>query len=146
VILPDVNLLVHAYNSDSPIHSMARLWWEDCLTRDRPVRLPWVVVLGFLRLSTHPKIATRPLPVDLACRAVESWLTRPQVLLLHPGRRHAEILLGLLRAAGTGGNLTTDAHLAALAIEHEVELNTTDSDFSRFPGLRWSKPLSFKPS
>ena len=143
MILPDVNLLVHAYNSDSPIHSTARLWWEDCLTRDRPVRLPWVVVLGFLRLSTHPKIATAPLPVDAACRAVESWLARPQILLLHPGRRHAEILFGLLRAAGTGGNLTTDAHLAALAIEHEVELNTTDSDFSRFQGLRWSNPLAF---
>lgn len=146
MILPDVNLLLHAYNLDSPIHAVARLWWEDCLTSNRPVRLPWVVVLGFLRLSTHRTIATDPLPIDAACRAVDSWLTRPQVLLLHPGRRHAEILFDLLRGVGTGGNLTTDAHLAALAIEYDVELNSTDSDFGRFPGLRWSNPLSFKQS
>jgi uncharacterized protein len=141
VILPDVNLLVHAYNSDSLVHSAARSWWEDCLTRDHPIGLPWVGVLGFLRLSTHRKIATTPLPVDTACEIATSWMARPQVIPLHPGKHHAEILFGLLRAAGTGGNLTTDAHLAALAIEHQAELNSTDSDFDLFPGLRWRNPL-----
>ena len=141
MILTDLNLLLHAYNSSSPLHSAARKWWEKCLTQGVSVRLPWVVVLGFLRLSTHPKIAANPLPVATACGIVESWLARPNVSPLHPGERHAEILLDLLRSAGTGGNLTTDAHIAALAIEHQAELQTTDSDFSLFQGLRWRNPL-----
>ncbi|HEX4961762.1 MAG TPA: TA system VapC family ribonuclease toxin [Thermoanaerobaculia bacterium] len=142
MILPDVNLLLHAYNSSSPRHFVARLWWEACLEGDRKIRLPWVVALGFLRLSTHHRIAANPLAVDVACEIVASWLVRPQVSVLHPGARHAEILFELLRAAGTGGNLTTDAHLAALAIEHQVELQSTDGDFSRFPGLHWRNPLN----
>jgi len=141
VILPDLNLVLHAYNSSSPLHSAARKWWEERLTQDVPVGLPWVVALGFLRLSTHPKIAASPLPVATACGIVESWLARPQVSPLQPGERHAEILFDLLRTVGTGGNLTTDAHIAALAIEHQAELQTTDSDFSRFQGLRWRNPL-----
>jgi len=141
VILPDINLLVHAYNSDSLVHAAARSWWEDCLTSDRPVGLAWVAVLGFLRLSTHRKIAANPLPVATACEIVASWLARPHVFPLHPGERHAEILFDLLRSAGTGGNLTTDAHLAALAIEHQAELHTTDRDFDSFPGLHWRNPL-----
>lgn len=144
MILPDLNLLVHAYNSSSPHHSASRLWWESCLAGDEQVQLPWVVMLGFLRLSTHRQIAANPLPVIEACEIVASWLARPHVAVLHPGNRHAEILFELLQDAGTGGNLTTDAHLAALAIEHQVELHTTDGDFARFPGLRWWNPLKPK--
>jgi hypothetical protein len=77
-----------------------------------------------------------------ACARAEAWLAQPQVLLIHPGERHAGILFGLLRGLGTAGNLTTDAHLAALAIEHQAELRSTDADFARFPGLRWSNPLA----
>jgi toxin-antitoxin system PIN domain toxin len=146
VILPDLNLLIHAYNSSSPIHGAAREWWETCLTQDRPVLLPWVVSLGFLRLSTHRQIAANPMPIATACEVVKAWLARPQVSPLHPGERHGEILFGLLRTVGAGGNLTTDAHLAALAIEHQVELYTTDGDFSRFPGLRWQNPLAHPTS
>jgi uncharacterized protein len=141
VILPDLNLLIHAYNSSSPIHAAAREWWEGCLVQDRPILLPWVVALGFLRLSTHPKLADHPLTADKACAIIEDWLDRPQVSVLHPGDRHSQILFGLLRVAGTGGNLTTDAHLAALAIEYRLELQTTDGDFAKFPGLRWRNPL-----
>jgi toxin-antitoxin system PIN domain toxin len=111
------------------------------MTEDSPVRLPWVVILGFLRLATHRQISENPLPVAAACAVVESWLTRPQVSVLHPGERHAAILFGLLRSTGAGGNLTTDAHLAALAVEHGLEICTTDTDFARFPGLRWKNPL-----
>ena len=141
MIFPDVNLLVHAYNSSSPVHPAARQWWETSLAGDEPVRLAWVAVLGFIRLSTHRQISTHPLPVAVACAIIESWLARPQVVLIHPGARHAAILFGFLRAAGAGGNLTTDAHLAAVAIEHGAELCSTDSDFARFPGLRWRNPL-----
>jgi toxin-antitoxin system PIN domain toxin len=142
MVLPDVNLLIHAYNSGSPVHARARAWWERTLSDPAPVGLGWAAVLGFLRIATHPKILDNPLTPDAACRLVESWLGQPQVLLVHPGTRHAATLFGLLRRLGTAGNLTTDAHLAALAIEHQAELNTTDTDFARFPGLRWRNPIA----
>jgi hypothetical protein len=141
LIVPDVNLLVHAYNRESPRHARARAWWEDLLNGTRPVGLAWMAVLGFLRIATHRQILDRPLPVEDACARARTWLARPYVSLLHPGDLHAEILFGLLQALGTGGNLTTDAHLAALAIEHQCELHSTDADFKRFPGLRWVNPL-----
>jgi uncharacterized protein len=142
VILPDVNLLVHAYNSQSPAHPRARAWWEGLLNGTRPVGLSWVAMLGFLRITTHRQVLARPWPVADACATVRSWLARPYVGVLHPGERHADILFDLLGALGTGGNLTTDAHLAALAIEHQCELHSTDADFRRFAGLRWIDPLT----
>jgi toxin-antitoxin system PIN domain toxin len=141
VIVPDVNLLIHAHNSDSPLHAAARAWWEELLSSTRPVGLAWVAVLGFVRIATHRQVLERPLPVAVACAAARSWLAQPYVSVLHPGERHAEILFGLLEALGTAGNLTTDAHLAALAIEHQAQLQSTDRDFGRFPGLRWENPL-----
>jgi toxin-antitoxin system PIN domain toxin len=142
MILPDVNLLIHAYNRGSRVHAEARAWWEDLLNGARPVGLAWVAMLGFIRISTHRQILANPWPVGAACAAARSWLARPYVSVLHPGERHAEILFGLLEALGSAGNLTTDAHLAALAIEHQAELHSTDSDFARFPGLRWVNPLA----
>lgn len=142
MIVPDINLLVHAYNADSPAHEAARTWWEGRLGDPAPVGLPWVVALGYIRITTHPQIAANPLPPELACGHVDSWLEQPQVLILHPGERHAEILFDLLRRLGTAGNLTTDAHLAALSIEHQAELHSTDADFARFAGLRWRNPLA----
>ena len=105
------------------------------------VGLPWVAILGFIRIATNPKILDNPLDVSGACTRVRSWLHRPQTALIHPGDRHADILFDLLEAAGSAGNLTTDAHLAALAIEHQAELHSTDADMARFPGLRWTNPL-----
>jgi toxin-antitoxin system PIN domain toxin len=142
VIIPDINLLIHAYNADSPLHSKARRWWEETLSDPAPVALPWVVILGFIRITTHPRVMANPLPVDTACAHAEAWLRQPQVFLLHPGDRHESHLFQLLRQLGSGGNLTTDAHLAALAIEHQAVLNSTDADFTRFPGLRWVNPLA----
>jgi toxin-antitoxin system PIN domain toxin len=141
VIIPDINVLIHAYNADSPVHSKARRWWEATLSDTAPVALPWMVILGFIRIATHPRVLGTPLRVDKACAHAESWLGQPQVFLLHPGDRHELLLFQLLRQLGTAGNLTTDAHLAALAIEHQGELNSTDADFARFPGLRWVNPL-----
>jgi hypothetical protein len=142
VIAPDLNLLVHAYNSDSPRHAQAREWWERRMSEPAPIGLPWVVLLGFVRISTHPSILDNPMRATLACGHVRSWLAQPQVAVLHPGERHAELVLGFLEALGTAGNLTTDAHLAALAIEHQAELHTTDADFARFSGLKWRNPLA----
>ncbi len=141
MIVPDINLLVHAYNSESAAHAAARRWWEDALNGTRPVGLAWVVMLGFMRITTHRQILERPLTVTAACARVRGWLDRPCVAVLHPGDRHAGVLFHLLETLGTAANLTTDAHLAALAIEHQAELHSTDADFQRFPGLRWANPL-----
>ena len=141
MILPDVNLLLYAYNQGASVHKKARAWWETRLSRPETVGLPWVVVLGFIRLTTHRAVMANPMPVHLACKHARSWLARPQVVLIHPGERHSEILLGFLEALGTAGNLTTDAHLAALAVEYQAELHTTDADFARFAGLKWTNPL-----
>ena len=100
-----------------------------------------LVILGFIRISTHRHVFKNPLAVSAACATVRAWLAQPFVSIMHPSERHAEMLLGLLEALGTAGNLTTDAHLAALAMEHQAELQSTDSDFERFAGLRWRNPL-----
>jgi len=141
VIVPDVNLLVYAYNRDAPQHAAARSWWEDLLNSDKPVALPWVSVLGFVRLMTHRAVLMTPLAPADAIGHAHGWLTRLNVEPLEPGGRHLDILDELLTAVGVGGNLTTDAHLAALTIEHQAELCSNDTDFARFPGLRWRNPL-----
>lgn len=142
MILPDVNLLIHAYNRDSRVHRQARGWWEGLMNDPAPVGLPWAVVLGYIRIATHRAILDNPLPVGKACDHARSWLSQPQVIVLHPGQRHADIVFDLIETLGTAGNLTTDAHLAALAIEYQAELHSTDADFSRFSGLRWRNPLA----
>lgn len=141
MILPDLNVLIHAHNRGSFLHTEARTWWESTLNRTQPVALPWVVILGFIRLSTRSGIFTRALTVTDACTQVRAWLAQTQVFILEAGPRHAQIFFGLLEHLGTAGNLTTDAHLAALAIEHRAELCSTDRDFSRFPGLDWRNPF-----
>jgi len=142
VILVDVNILIHAVDRDSPRHTAARAWWEEQLSATRPVGLPWAVILGFVRITTNPRILGRPLALDEALQVVESWFAQPCVRPLDPTARHWELLAALLRQAGTAGNLTTDAHLAALALEHGAELCSTDTDFARFPDLKWHNPLT----
>jgi uncharacterized protein len=141
MILPDINLLVYAYNSDAPGHRQARAWWEACLSENRTVGLPWVVLLGYLRLMTSRSVLVNPLSAEEAIGHIRSWLERPQAHILQPGPRHLEVLDSLMRGSQVSGKLTTDAHLAALAIEHQAELHTNDGDFVQFPGLRWTNPL-----
>jgi toxin-antitoxin system PIN domain toxin len=141
VILPDVNLLVYAYNRGTPQHARARAWWENALNGDEPVALTWAAALGFVRLISHPAVLVNPLDPRTAIRHVRSWLEQPVVEIRDPGPRHLEILERLVDSVGVGANLTTDAHLAALAIEHQCELVSNDTDFARFPGLRWRNPL-----
>jgi uncharacterized protein len=142
VILPDVNLLIYAYDSTSPWHERAAKWWTSCLSGTRPVGISWVVALGFVRLWTSSRVFANPMPVDLAISHVESWLDRRVVRIVNPGPRHAELVFGFLRAEGRGGNMTTDAHLAAIAVESRGTIHTADTDFARFAGVQWVNPLS----
>lgn len=139
--IPDVNLLLYAYDSRSARHGDARKWLERTLSGSEPVGLAWVVLLAFLRLSTRSVVVEQPLEVGTALALVESWLDQPCATAIYPTDRHAAVLRELLTPLGTAGNLTTDAHLAALAIEHGATLCSCDSDFARFPRLRWQDPL-----
>jgi uncharacterized protein len=142
VKIVDLNLLVYAVNSDAPKHERARTWWEGALSGEEPVGLAWVVVLGFLRLSTRAGLFPQPLTCEQALDLAEEWIQHPVVVLLHPGERHWTVLRKLLEGASAAGNLTTDAHLAALAIEYDATLYSTDSDFTRFrPLLRIVNPI-----
>lgn len=140
MILPDVNVLVHAHNTDSVIHACARQWWEECLAGSEGVGLAWAALLGFIRLTTNRKIVAAPFRVHDVLGRIESWLALPHVHLAQPSDGHFERLRAELERLGTGGNLTTDAHLAVLAIERGYVLYSTDNDFARFPGLRWVNP------
>ena len=139
--LPDVNLFLYAYDSRSSRHSAAREWLEQTLSGAETVALSWTVLLAFIRLSTRSVVVEQPLGVDAAIEIVESWLDQPCVTVINPTERHAAVLRELLSPLGAAGNLTTDAHLAALAIEHGALLCSCDTDFARFQGLRWTDPL-----
>lgn len=142
MILPDLNLLVYAYNSDAPGHRQAKEWWEACLSSEsQPIGLSWVVILGYLRLMTSRRVLIDPFTVQEAVGHLRSWVGRPQVQILQPGPRHLDLLDSLMQDAQASGDLTTDVHLAALAIEYQAEIHSNDSDFSRFSGLRWTNPL-----
>jgi toxin-antitoxin system PIN domain toxin len=142
VKLPDVNLLLYAVDATAPHHVRARGWLEQALSGPEPVGFTWVVLLAFLRLSTRPQIFESPLSTTEAFDVVEGWLGQPNALVLHPTERHHSVLRGLVEPLGTAGNITTDAHLAALAIEHGGEVCSADTDFARFRGLRWTNPVA----
>lgn len=142
MIVPDLNLLVYAYNADAPLHDQARVWWEGLMNGRDPVGIPWVVSCGFVRLMTHPRVLDVPLDPLVAIDHVSSWFECPHVRVLNPSPRHLIVLKGLLGSIGVGGNLVTDAHIAAIAIEHQAEVHSNDADFARFPGLSWSNPLA----
>ncbi len=145
MIIPDVNLLVYAYNSDAPHHPAAKRWWERSLSGEELVGLPWVVLHGYLRLMTHPRVLERPLGPAEALGHVRQWLEVPLCRIIEPGGEHLAILERLLDEVGAAASLTTDAVLAALAIEYQAELNTNDADFVRFSGLRHRNPLRDRP-
>ena len=144
MIVVDVNLLLHAVVSGFPQHERALTWWEQELNSTADVGLCGPSIFGFLRIATNPRILETPMSVDVATGYVADWLARPNVQFLVPGRRHLDIAFGLLRAAGTAGNLTNDVQLAALALEYDAEMCSNDSDFARFPGLRWVNPINLR--
>jgi hypothetical protein len=142
VILVDANLLIYAVDADSPRHREARAWLEETLSGSRRVGLAWVVILAFLRITTRAGILHRPLPPDRALAYVDSWLEQPFVRAIGPGAHHWAVLRTLLATTGTAGNLTSDAHLAALALEHGAAVYSTDRDFARFAGVEHVDPLA----
>jgi toxin-antitoxin system PIN domain toxin len=142
VKLIDLNVLLYAVNEDSVHHVALLRWWEEAANGDDPLGLPWVVLLGFLRLSTSPTVFPRPLDADTAIGKIDSWLALEKTRLVHEKEEHWEILRSLLATTGTAGNLTTDAHLAALTISHGAVLISCDGDFARFQGLRWENPIA----
>ena len=144
MILVDANVLIYAIDQDSPQHAPAREWLEQAFAGVEPIGLPWIVLLAFVRLVTRPAIVRHPLSPEAALAYVDEWLSLPAVQPVSPGPGHWAVLRTLLAAAGTAGNLTTDAHIAALALELAAPICTADHDFLRFPGVRVVGP--FVPS
>jgi len=138
--LVDANVLLYAVNEAAVHHAKARSWLDAALAGREPVGFTWTVVLAFLRLATHPAVFQRPLAAAEATAIVRSWLAQPAAVVVDPTARHVDVLAGLLAEAGTAANLVNDAHLAALALEHDSVLVTFDADFGRFTGLRRERP------
>jgi toxin-antitoxin system PIN domain toxin len=136
----DLNVLLYAINRDAAGHEKLRSWWEAAISGDEPIGLPWVVILGFLRLATSAQVFPKPLSVDEAIERLDVWLSHPNVRLVHETEEHWRILKEHLGRTGSAGNLTTDAHLAALAISYGATLASCDADFGRFRHLRWENP------
>lgn len=141
MIIPDINQQVYAYDSAVSQHGDARRWWEGLLNGAEAVGLPWAVSTGFIKLMTNSRAVSMPLlPVE-AAGYVSGWFECSHVLPVNPGARHLEHFRRNLAVTGSGTNLVADAHIAALAMEYDAELHSNDSDFDRFPGLRWRNPL-----
>lgn len=144
MILVDANLLLYAYNSSSEEHDGAMKWVEAVFSGSEPVALVWPVLLAFIRISTNARAFPKPLSRAEAMIVVSEWLDRPQTVLIVPGDNHWDTLQRVSSLGKVSGPLFSDAHLAALAIEHGATLYTTDRDFARFPNLRFENPLDRK--
>ncbi len=141
MVLPDVNVLVYAHREEAQGHARYREWFEAILNSDAAYGLSDLVLSGFLRVVTHPRVFREPTPLEVALTFVGEVRDRPNCVHVMPGDRHWEIFTRLCREADTKGNVIPDAYLAALAIESGAEWVTTDRDYARFPGLRWRHPL-----
>ncbi len=141
MILPDNNLLVYAVDETSIFHGKAKAWWDEALSSSQVVGLCYPSILGFIRLVTNRRVFEFPLSVKEAVAYVNGWLAQPNTTIVLPTPRHWPLLTKLLESAGVAANLTTDAHIAALAIEHGYTVYSNDTDFSRFDNLRWENPL-----
>jgi uncharacterized protein len=142
VKVPDLNLLIYSVDERAEEHLAALDWWNATLSGTETVGLAWSVLLGFVRLTTNPRIVQVPMTAGEALDYVDRWLSQEVTTVLEPTSRHAQVLRDLLGRTGTGGNLVADAHLAAIAIEHGAQLCSADRDFDRFKGLDWANPLA----
>lgn len=138
--LPDANVLLYALDDTSPRHGGAKAWLDAALSGSEEVGFAWVVLLAVLRLTTKPAVFARPLRPDEAFDIVDEWLAQPCALIVHPTVRHCTLMRGIVKAVGTAGNLTTDAHLAALSVEYGAQICSYDADFARFPGVSLTDP------
>lgn len=137
----DLNVLLYTVNRDAKHHDAALRWWEAAINGDEPIGLPWVVLLGFLRIATNATIFPRALDAEAAIAKVDGWLALATTRIVREKDEHWDVLRSLMADSGAAGNLTTDAHLAALAITHGAVLVSFDGDFARFKGLRWENPV-----
>ncbi|MCO6441078.1 MAG: type II toxin-antitoxin system VapC family toxin [Nitrococcus mobilis] len=137
----DLNVLLYAVNENAPQHKSLLSWWERAVNGDEAIGLPWVVLLGFLRIATNPKIFPHPLDPAAALAKIHTWLSLANTSVVREKDEHWDILRTILGETGTAGNLTTDAHLATLAVSHGAILASCDRDFARFRGLRWENPI-----
>lgn len=140
MVIVDANVLLYATDRSAVHHEQTFEWLEDALTGAETVGLAWIVLLAFIRIATSPAIFATPMAADDAVGQVETWLSAPSAVPVQPTPRHVSLLRGLLREAGTAGNLTVDAHLAALALEHGADIVSYDRDFARFQGVRHRLP------
>lgn len=138
----DANVLLYAVNSEAPHHNEAHDWLDSALDGADAIGFTWVVMLAFLRISTHPSILPRPLPIETATEILQDWLRRPGAVVVEPSPRHAALLCGLLIESGSRGNLVNDNHLAAIAAEYGADIASFDADFDRFKGIRRYAPSS----
>ena len=141
----DPNLLLYAYHPRAEQHAASRAWLEAVLSGPDLVRFAWLTLWAFLRIATNPRVFERPLSTSEAEAAISSWLGQPAAGILDPGERHWGIPCGLVSDGQAAGPLVIDAVLAAIALEHGAAVCTTDRDFSRFAGLKWTNPLAEKP-
>ncbi|MDZ4778648.1 MAG: TA system VapC family ribonuclease toxin [Planctomycetia bacterium] len=139
--LIDSNILLYLVNRDAPEHAAIRNWWQEALAEEVSIGLSWLGVLSFLRIATHPRVFDHPLSVNDALQQMDEWLSLPNVRIVKEDVQHSAIMSELLAAVGVGGNLVSDAHLAALAISRSAVLYSCDNDFARFPKLHWINPL-----
>jgi toxin-antitoxin system PIN domain toxin len=142
LILVDANILLYAEDSLAPLHRRAREWWDEQLSGSGPVGFCWTVLSAFIRIGTNPRVFEQPLSLDQALGRVQSWLDQPGARIVRPTDQHWAVFQAMLKSGQALANLVTDAHLAALAIEHGCQLASTDADFARFPDLKWINPLS----
>ncbi len=142
MIVLDANLLLHAYDTESPHHSKARAWLETTLSAPELVGLPWQTISAFLRIMTNPRLPGERFTAAEAVQVVDRWLEQPNVRLLAPGDDHWTVFRSMIIEGQAPGPLISDASLAALTTEYGGVLHTTDRDFARFPGLRWVNPLA----
>jgi len=142
LILVDANILLYAEDSLHPRNQQAREWWDGQLSQTETVCLCWTVLSAFIRIGTNPRVFEHPLSLEQALARVQSWLDQPCTRVVRPTERHWTVFQQMLTDGQAIANLVTDAHLAALAIEHGCELASTDSDFARFPKLKWRNPLA----
>lgn len=140
--LVDANLLLYAVNRASPEHERATEWLEAQLRGEHRVGLPWESLTGFVRIATNPRVWARPLTPAEAWSFVEGWLAVPVVWVPLPTEQHAQVLGGLIAKYRLSGKLAPDAHLAAIAIQHGLDVCSADSDFARFSEVRWRNPLA----
>lgn len=140
-MLIDVNLLLYAAYARAPEHERAAAWLEEQLNGEQRVGLPWDSLVGFVRLATNPRVSATPLEANVAWSFVEEWLSVPLVWTPLPTDEHARVLGSLITKYRLSGKLIPDAHLAALAIEHGLEVCSADTDFARFTEIRWVNPL-----